>query len=361
MRNLTKLKVPASLAWLSDIRTVRYRGGMKHAAYLTLSFMATLARLKWLKLRTRVRNPSRKLVAISLIENFGDIVACEPVAGHVKQKYPNAFILWVVRKPYQDLVKFNPNVDRVLTLCCMTEWIWLSKFKLFDRIVDLHFSGWRCARCLIGLNPNDDNSQVGFENYLAHGSLLSSFSQNAGLPKLNEAPTVRIPTIVSRNVDQETLPPNFAVIHCAALDPSKDWPAEKWRALAEKVVNVCDVTIVEVGISPVLKQFNLSGYVDLCGKLSLLETAEVIRRSLLFIGVDSGPAHFANALGVFGVVLLGRYRGFDRYLPYSGNYADRSKAELLYGNGSAASIEVEQVFNAVTSRLKPETSRRQVA
>ena len=91
--------------------------------------------------------------------------------------------------------------------------------------------------------------------------------------------------------------------------------------------------------------------VNLCGRLSLLETAEVIRRAALFVGVDSGPAHLANAVGTPGVVLLGRYRGFDAYVPYSGGYADGSNATLVRADGPAATIDPAAVARAVRAEL----------
>jgi heptosyltransferase III len=91
---------------------------------------------------------------------------------------------------------------------------------------------------------------------------------------------------------------------------------------------------------------------DLCGRLLLLETAEVIRRAALFVGIDSGPAHLANAVGTPGVLLLGQYRTFGRYMPFSGGYADGSRATVLHADGPAATLTVDEVFDAVMRRLR---------
>lgn len=43
---------------------------------------------------------------------LGDIVHCFQVARYIKQHIPNAFIGWVVEKPFAELVKANPDVDK---------------------------------------------------------------------------------------------------------------------------------------------------------------------------------------------------------------------------------------------------------
>jgi ADP-heptose:LPS heptosyltransferase len=324
---------------------------MGHAAHLSLSFIAHLIRIKWLSLRIRIQDPSRRIVAISLIENFGDIVACEPVVRYVKEKHPDAFIIWLVKAPYRDLVAFNPSIDRVLTVCCLTEWIWLSKFDLFDVVVDLHMEGRVCQSCKIHLSKRTGNTKITHDNYYDIGGLLSAFSQSAGLPELSAAPKVYIPDSVRQRINAKRLPQHFVTFHCEAIEECRGWSVDKWKELAERMTSVYGMTVVEVGKHSVLSRFGLGSYVNLCGQLELLETAEVIKRSSLFVGIDSGPAHFANALDVRGVVLLGHYHSFKRYLPYSGNYTDPSKSEIVYGDGPAASIDVGRVLAAVKRQL----------
>ena len=70
----------------------------------------------------------------------------------------------------------------------------------------------------------------------------------------------------------------------------------------------------------------------MAGMLSILETAEVIRRAELFVGIDSGPAHLANAVATPGVILIGQYNAFKRFMPYSGLYATE-RATLLWPMG----------------------------
>jgi ADP-heptose:LPS heptosyltransferase len=95
---------------------------------------------------------------------------------------------------------------------------------------------------------------------------------------------------------------------------------------------------------------------DLCGRLSWLETAEVVRRSKLFIGIDSGPAHIANAVSVRGVILMGRYRQFVSHIPYSGGYGDGSRGTIVRAPGPASEVTVDEAFTAVETQYQAMSS-----
>jgi ADP-heptose:LPS heptosyltransferase len=123
-------------------------------------------------------------------------------------------------------------------------------------------------------------------------------------------------------------------------------------------MNLDDAHIVEIGIVALLHGCNHPKYLNLCGRLSILESAEVLRRAVLFIGIDSGPAHLANAVGIYGVILMGNYLGFERYNPFSGGYKDGSNASIIYSQGLVSEIPVEQVLQVVMSSPSLRSSTR---
>ncbi len=298
----------------------------------------------------------RESVLIGLTEHFGDIVACEPVARSLKEKYPGARITWAVREPYRELIDSNPNIDETLVVDCLTEWILIAESGTFDEVVDLHVNGRICPVCGIPLRKKNGRPEVNGENYFSFGSLLDAFSLGAGVSVREKQPRVYITDSAARRVRELPLPERYAVFHCESNEKDKDWPASKWAQLYSFMANELGIPVVEVGTRPVLPG---GGGINLCSQLSLLETAEVIRRSALFVGVDSGPAHLANATRTPGVVLLGRYRAFSRYMPYTGCYAEGvSVAGILFNeNGPASEIPVQRVMEAVRKRLKNENEK----
>ncbi|MGH2449393.1 MAG: glycoside hydrolase family 99-like domain-containing protein, partial [Chloroflexota bacterium] len=187
-------------------------------------------------------------------------------------------------------------------------------------------------------------------SWLDHGSLLESFSQGAGLPKLSEQPRVYIQEAHRAKVDALGLPEQFCVVHRHSNDVNKDWPDERWRDLISWMILGLHLKVIEVGQSDADPEERLGPeYRSLRGQTGILETAEVIRRAALFVGIDSGPAHLANAVGTAGVILLGRYNNFRTYNPFSGFYAsDASDVRIVRNHtGPVREIGIGMVQEAI--------------
>jgi len=269
----------------------------------------------------------------------------------VKHQHPDAFILWSVKKTYRELIDNNPHIDKTVVVHCLSERLLLSKSGLFDEVIDLHFHDRYCSLCTKPLKKADRESKINLGNYFDYGGLLPALAQSAGLPVLEEPPRVYIPPASIRRVDRLDLPERFIAINCSSNNPEKDWPAEKWLGLLDKINHKHDIHIVELGSAPLLLDARQSRYIDLCGMLSILESAEVIRRAGIFIGIDSGPAHLGNAVGTYGIVLMGSYLGFDKYNPFSGAYKNGENSSIVSGEGPVADIPVDMAFQAVENRL----------
>lgn len=321
-----------------------------------------LARLKAHRLRTRWRAETRRgrrVVAVGLVEHMGDIVAAEPIARHLRAQYPGADIVWAVRPAFRALVDTNPHIDAALPVGCLSEWIYLKARHPFDALIDLHVPGRDCPVCRLQVQRARPDLAIDITNYYSHGSLLRVFCECGGLPPLDDGPRLYIPDDVRRRVDTLGLPEAFVAVHGTSNQDVRDWDPAKWQRLAETAAED-GVPVVEVGLKPVIAG-DTPGYTDLCGRLSILETAEVIARARAFVGIDSGPAHLANAAGTYGIVLLGHYRRYTRYMPYSGAYADGTNAAILFGDGPASAIPVAQVREALRASLSRTTRAAEAA
>jgi heptosyltransferase III len=322
-----------------------------HFMLLILYAFAHFMLLTRLVRKMKHQDSKRHMIAIVLLEHFGDIVACEPTTRYLRLKYPDAYIIWFTSDKYNELLQNNPHVDKVVLLYCLTEWMLLSRLRLFHAAYNLHANERCCSVCGIALHKQTGETAITIGNYFNYGSLLGSFARSAGLPSLNDGPKVYLSDSVVHSVDSLRLPRELLVVHCVSNEISKDWLSNHWDELINRLLNSFNIHIAEVGLTPAVS-IKSSRYFNFCNRLSLLETAEVIRRARLFIGVDSGPAHLANAVRTRGVILLGHYRLFCKYNPFSGGYSDGSNAELLYVDGPVAGIPVERVFQAVAAGLK---------
>ena len=324
-------------------------GLRRHRALAQLA--AARTRLAWTMRGRRLRRAGRRVVAIALVEHLGDVVAAEPIARELRRRQPDAWIVWLVRRPYRELVAAFEAVDEVLVVRCLTQWILLAEDPPFDEVVDLHVHGRSCDVCSWELARREQRG-VHLRNYYDHGPLLEVFCRAAGLqPPADPGPRLLPPPAAADAVDELALPDAFVAVHAASLQVERDWRPKRWDELARRIADELGLPVVEVGLRRVLDGRS-RGYRDLCGRLSPLGTAEVLRRARLFVGVDSGPAHLASAVGVPGVVLLGRYRSYARYTPFAGGYGDGSLATLVRAaDGPAADVAVEEAFAAVAARL----------
>lgn len=298
----------------------------------------TLQRLREIEARLPAE---RRLLCIGLVEHLGDIVACEPVIRWLRQKHPDAYLVWLVRGPYRELVLFHPELDEVVTVSSVAEHNRLAK-ALGDQLVDLHLSLCHCTDTGWVHDKRRGDPSITVFNYFEHGSLLEIFTKSAGLPALTEAPQLHLPASVQSEMDSLAPIAPFLVVHTKSNDETKDWPTEKWVELVRWLAMEFRMPVVEVGLRSTLSK-HVPGLVDFCGRLSVLQTAALIRRAAGFLGVDSGPAHLANALRRPSVVLFGRYRAFNRYLPYTGFLREHAADMVLQWEGPIASLPIEEV------------------
>jgi heptosyltransferase-3 len=327
-----------------------------------ISFGVHWLRLTFLKLWLTMSG-GRLLIGVALIEHMGDIAASEPLSRRIRSAYPDAYIVWCVRAPYRELIDNNPVVDATLIVPCLTEWIYLRNTAVFDKVIDLHIQGRPCLRCNIPLNKPEGNQRITLSNYYNFGSLLEVQAQNAGLIVEDEKPRLSIPQAAVRRIDRLKLPESYLVIHCSSNEASRDWPRQRWCDLVHQLVTIDNLHLVEIGLVPVVAASATSNYTNLCGAVSLIEMAEIIRRALMFVGIDSGPAHLANAVSTFGVILLGPYRAFRRYMPYSGPFKDGKNAKIIYEDSGLQNLCVGKVYREMSSaliNLRPQLNDRQM-
>ena len=280
---------------------------------------------------------------IHCIESMGDVVACEPIVRYLKRMDPDAKIRWIVRREWLDIVKYNPFVDECITVDCLASSSRICQDVAKKRkniIIDCHYDGRVCAKTY-KIHTNQNNPLVHAGTYLNYGSLLAGFCLCAGIEPLKEAPVfyqapdVRIPA---------GLPKRYVVFHCRSAESSKDWTDEKWNMLANNVMQA-GFEVVEIGLEQVIQNTNPK-YHNCTTVHDLQITAAIIKGACCFIGIDSGFAHIANCMDVYGILIFGKYKNFGYPQVYSGRYADGTNASVIYAKDGAvaASVEEDSVF-----------------
>lgn len=302
--------------------------------------------------RTRKRaKPPR--ILLSRVGRMGDVVAAEPIARYLKRAYPDHSLVWCVAPAFLPLVEAHPDVQMALPVRCICEPRRLAASGVFDRFFDTHpaYEPWgRCRHCA----GEPAAGQIDLSNYPRFGNYLEIFLHVAGLPSFSEPSRVHIGEPARRKVDSLDLPEHYIAVSCASTEEARCWHGEAWHELGRILLSSQPARIVEIGLRPTLAA-RLRGVVDLAGRVGPLESAEVIRRARLFVGVDSGPAHLAGAVETPGVVLIGNHRNhprelFESYCMFNGRYADEAWATLLR-KSRLSDLAPSEVARAVLDRL----------
>ena len=283
---------------------------------------------------------------IVLTRSLGDIVACEPIARYLKRIAPTAKIHWVVLKQFSEVLAANPFINEIIPVNTMAEGKDIASTQATSDksciIVDCHFD-WTSDPIANRIFANPINPMINIHTYYSIGSLLATFSAAAGLPMLDDAPIFH----VSQNILLPfTIPANTFIFHCCSTEPCRDWNSVKWNQLAEQLSRTGS-TIVEIGTKRILEK--MPNVIDFTGHKSIQQIALIIKHASVFVGVDSVFAHIANAVQTRSVILLGKYRNFNTYFPYSGEFSHSSSFRILRApeNQPASEISVSDAYNEI--------------
>jgi heptosyltransferase-3 len=145
---------------------------------------------------------------------------------------------------------------------------------------------------------------------------------------------------------------DYVVLHTLSNEYERNWSTNKWNELVERILSrYPSMHIVEIGLENIIESNN-NRYHNFTSKLDLQEIAHLINSSVLFIGVESGFAHMANALSKNSIILIGYFQKFKNYMVYSGGFARGENVRLLYYQGLVENLEIDEVEKAVDARLQ---------
>jgi len=100
-------------------------------------------------------------------------------------------------------------------------------------------------------------------------------------------------------------------IHTLSKSELKNWPKEKFKEFLFELLKKYDLFILLLGskkereYNEEIRLINKNKIYNLCGKFSLRETGAILKISDLFIGNDSGLAHYASSVGTPTISLFG--------------------------------------------------------
>ncbi len=298
-------------------------------------------------------NLAGKRILIIKQSSLGDIIHTLPVAHALKRCFPGCRIGWIVQRAFADLLRQDDAVDRVYpitipstsdpqagrlaylrafsaTLDTLRDLRRLFRREPYDLVLDLHASfrsgllGMTCRRGVrIGfadareLNPLFQDDRIEVPRDVVHAvdrNLL--FCRHLGCRVKDEdfflSCDRQHEEDVHRFLAQHGVSGHDLLVYASptARWQTKFWPARNWAQLADELYGT-GVRLVFAGtdadrefIAAITAMMhtpplNAAGRLDLAGAVAL------IRRSALYVGLDTGPMHMAAMAGRPVVALFG--------------------------------------------------------
>jgi lipopolysaccharide heptosyltransferase I len=300
--------------------------------------------------RTAALPISPRRVLIIKPSAIGDVVHTLPVLNVVRQRWPDAYIAWLVTPACADLLDGQPQLNEVIRFERRRfgkGWhnpsaaVGLFRFarelraKQFDLVIDLQGlfrSGWLSWQTRAPYRVGFTSAREFAWAFYTHRVMIADAEQHAIDRYLTLAESIgcgrgpvefRFATNdADRRVVSELLRDDSPY---AVLLPGTNWPTKRWP-----------VEHFAATVAPLRKRFGLRSVIaggptdralaamipdalDLTGKTTLRQTVALLERTSVVVANDSGPMHTAAALrrplvtpyGPTSPVRTGPYRRLD--------------------------------------------------
>ncbi|MHB1034640.1 MAG: glycosyltransferase family 9 protein [Pirellulales bacterium] len=286
-------------------------------------------------------------ILIARLSAIGDVIQGLPVLNALRDRFPNAFLTWVVEQRAAALLVGHPALDELVTL--PRGWlkspgtVWRLRRRLrataFDLAIDIQgltksailtrLSGARRRIGFGGARGRELSKLFYTERVLASATHVVDQYLELLRPLGIDAPAVRfdIPedeasrAAAERMIAQAGLEQGFCLMNTGAGWPSKLWRTDRFAAVARHLGGTwrLPTMVVWAGNEELAWAGEIAaaseGRAQVAPPTSLVELAALARRARLFIGSDTGPLHLAAAVGTPCVGLYGPWPA-ERHGPY---------------------------------------------
>lgn len=304
-----------------------------------------------------------KNIIVRMPNWLGDLVMSTPVLADLRQHYPKAKITAMCQSNIAAALINNPNINELYSYRRPSGWI--HRTQHLDIIEHL-----RQGKFDLGiLLTNSFSSAWWFwrgdvQNRLGYTANLRSFLLNKSMPFPIERPTQHLVItykmlLAPLSIPVSNTPPQLhvsaeeknsalallakfnvnprkqtiiGVNPGAAFGSAKCWLPDRFRSLAERLIQNPNYTIIFFGDpagTPLVNDIcqNMpERVINLAGKTNLRELIALIDQCSIFLTNDSGPMHIASALGVPLLALFGSTSDIQTG-PYSGGKVIHKRVE----------------------------------
>jgi heptosyltransferase-2 len=274
-------------------------------------------------------------VLVIRLSSLGDILLTTPVLRVLREHYPAARIDFLTKTAYQDVLRANPCVDRLLLMepqQGLREILLRLRQTRYDVVIDLQ----RTLRSCLLYRGLLTQRKLAYTKHTIRRALLVHLGWNTlqamtPVPELYMAPlrclgvAAPLPPLemhltaesqeAMQAYRQQELPGSLArpllAVAPGARWSTKRWPIERFAAVAQALAQARQAAVVVLGsaedasLAQELCQQLSVPVLNSAGKLSLMHAAALLQQCHLLLSNDSGLMHMATALRVPVVAIFG--------------------------------------------------------
>lgn len=268
--------------------------------------------------------------------SIGDIVLTTPVVRCLKKQIPGAEIHFLIKPQFKTVMAHNPYIDKIHVL--LKDWdkmISELQAEKFDHVIDLHHN-LRTLRVKKVLKvPATSFNKLNIEkfifvrlkwNVMPKVHIIDRYLETvAQFGVRNDGAGMDYFIPASEEVQQKDIPAShqlgFIAIVIGASFYTKKLPVYKLQELCQKINH----PIILLGAKEEFAEGEEIRKVDpvkvynACGKFSLNESADLVRKSKLVIAHDTGLMHIAAALKKPVIAVWGSTTPSFGMVPYYGD------------------------------------------
>ncbi|MEW6619388.1 MAG: lipopolysaccharide heptosyltransferase II [bacterium] len=291
----------------------------------------------------------RKILIIRL-SSIGDILLSSPLIRLIRKRFPDAEIDMVICAEFEELVSANPNINQVILFDRKTGIRGLLRLckkikeKQYDLIVDIHKKLRSLVICLTsGAKQKVSYNKHSFLRFLLVKFKINRYSNTPYMANLYlksierfgvedegqglefyitpSKEAVILELLRSEGISKEDI---LIGIAPGAYWATKKWPKERYIELANWLIQNKKSKIVifggkdEVELSQEIKLALFNKPIVAAGRLSLMETAALLKRCKVLITNDTGIMHISVAVKTPVVAIFGPTVKEFGYYPYRG-------------------------------------------
>jgi len=294
----------------------------------------------------------RKILLINPF-GIGDVLFTTPVIKAIKNNYPDSIIGYWCNERVKDVLRNNPNLDKIFALSRgdlkkifeKSKWLGIRRFlnliyKIQKERFDICFDFSLDHRYSIIAKISGIKKRIGF-NYKNRGRFLTDKSNIDGYHDKHVIEyyldLLKFINIVPKNKNLELFVSKEAKLKCKEILATygigdndfligiapgggmswgrdavfKHWPYKNFAQLADRIIDNYGAKILVLGdeserfIARAIVSAMKNKVIDLIGKTDLEELIAMVTSSKILIANDGGPLHIAKALNIKTVSIFG--------------------------------------------------------